>query len=85
MIIETGLPNNKLTKYIVDKDNGIYFVYVSIDTENYTEFYLQKDEYGIIEFEMGFIIDSNNIMEYINIQIDNWIENYEETIERLEN
>lgn len=85
MIIETSLPNNKLTKYIVDKDNGIYFVYVSIDTENYTEFYLQKDEYGIIEFEMGFIIDSNNIMEYINIQIDNWIENYEETIEKLEN
>lgn len=85
MIIETGLPNNKLTKYIVEKDNGIYFVYVSVDTENYTEFYLQKYEYGIIEFEMGFIMDSNNIMEYINIQIDNWIENYEETLEKLEN
>lgn len=85
MIIETGLPNNKLTKYIVEKDNGIYFVYVSVDTENYTEFYLQKYEYGIIEFEMGFIMDSNNIMEYINIQIDNWIENYEETIEKIEN
>lgn len=85
MIIETGLPNNKLTKYIVEKDNGIYFVYVSVDTENYTEFYLQKYEYGIIEFEMGFIIDSNNIMEYINIQIDNWIENYEEILEKLEN
>jgi len=85
MIIETGLPNNKLTKYIVEKDNGIYFVYVSVDTENYTEFYLQKYEYGIIEFEMGFIMDSNNIMEYINIQIDNWIENYEEILEKLEN
>lgn len=85
MIIETGLPNNKLTKYIVEKDNGIYFVYVSVDTENYTEFYLQKYEYGIIEFEMGFIIDSNNIMEYIKIQIDNWIENYEEILEKLEN
>lgn len=85
MIIETGLPNNKLTKYIVDKDNGIYFVYVSVDTENYTEFYLQKYEYGIIEFEMGLIIDSNNIMEYIKIQIDNWIENYEEILETLEN
>lgn len=85
MIIETGLPNNKLTKYIVEKDNGIYFVYVSVDTENYTEFYLQKYEYGIIEFEMGFIMDSNNIMEYIKIQIDNWIENYEEILEKLEN
>lgn len=85
MIIETSLPNKKLTKYIIDKNNEKYFVYVSSDTENYTEFYLQKDEYGIIEFEIGFVIDNNNIMDYINIYIDNWIENYEETLEKLEN
>lgn len=86
MIIEESIPNStRLIKYLIKRNDSIYFVYVSVDTENYTEFYLQKYEYGIIEFEMGFIMDSNNIMEYINIQIDNWIENYEEILEKLEN
>lgn len=85
-MIEESIPNStRLIKYLIKRNDSIYFVYVSVDMDNYTEFWLKKDEYGIMEFEIGFIIDTKNIEEYINTQIDNWIENYEETIERLEN
>lgn len=86
MIIEESIPHStRLIKYLIKKNNSIYFVYVSVGMDNYTEFWLKKDEYGIMEFEIGFIIDTKNIKEYIDIQIDNWIENYEETLEKLEN
>ena len=86
-IIEESIPSStRLIKYLIKIKDSIFFVYVTVTMDNYAEFYLQLDEYGIIEFEIGFTINDNkSIFSYITENINEWTENYKNDIEKLEN
>lgn len=72
-----GKKEIKIEKYVFNKNNTEYYVYVS--KENEIEIYLGKKDYGIIIFEIGFLKGDNlDIETYIEICIDKWIEEFEE-------
>ena len=50
-----GKKEIKIEKYVFNKNNTEYYVYVS--KENEIEIYLGKKDYGIIIFEIGFLYD----------------------------
>lgn len=79
----------QIEKYSYQYDNrDNYFVYAipSQKDKSYTEFYIQKEDYGFISFCISLNINQMNCsnQEYINENIIEWIDNYEDDIEVLE-
>jgi len=74
----------EIEKYIFDKNDTEYYVYVSKNKEdNFTEFYFGKKDYGIIDFKIGFYVESEDeIEEYIKMDIDKWIGDFENSCEK---
>lgn len=81
--------NLQIEKYsFIYDNNDTYFVYSIQSTQDkaYTDFYIQKENYGFISFCISLNmkeIDSTN-EEFINENIMEWIDLYEDDIEVLE-
>lgn len=74
----------EIERYIFNRNDTEYYVYVSENKEE-KNIYLGKKDYGIVEFEIGFLKrDDLDIEKYIEIYIDKWIEDFEEEIEEWE-
>lgn len=81
--------NLEIEKYsFVYDNNENYFVYAipSQKDKDFTEFYIQKDSYGFISFCIGLDMKKMNCtnQEFINENIMEWIDSYENDIEVLE-
>ena len=75
----------EIERYIFNRNDTEYYVYVSEDEET-RNIHLGKKDYGIVEFEIGFLKgDDLDIEKYIEIYIDKWIEDFEEEIEEWGN
>ncbi len=71
-----------ITRYFLSKDNAKYIVYQFIES-GVIEFYLQKENSGIIVFMAGLSenISEREIEDIIYNNIDNWIDCYKTTSE----
>ena len=69
-----------------DGDNYYVFAVPSQKDKDFTEFYIQKEDYGFISFCISVDIEkmNSNNQDFINEQIIKWIESYEDDIEVLE-
>ena len=81
--------NLEIEKYTFVYDNeDNYFIYVIPSQENkdFTDFYIQKEDYDFISFCIGLDMKKINCsnQEFINDNIMDWIDNYEDDIEALE-
>lgn len=81
--------NLEIEKYsFVYDNNENYFVYAipSQKDKDFTEFYIQKDSYGFFSFCIGLDMKKMNCtnQEFINENIMEWIDSYENDIEVLE-
>lgn len=76
---------NKIRKFEVKIGKNIYYVIVDYDdTEEFAEYYIQKKDYGIIDFMIGMYSEYNTIPNDINDNIIEWICDYEDTLKRME-
>lgn len=59
--------------------NKTYLVYIK-EKENFTEFYISKKDYGIIEYVIGLDLNNTgkNIEDFINDNLIEWIYHYNE-------
>lgn len=59
--------------------NKTYLVYVK-EKEDFTEFYISKKDYGIIEYVIGLDLNNTgkNIEDFINDNLVEWIYHYNE-------
>ena len=72
----------EIERYIFNKNDTEYYVYVSENKEE-KNIYLGKKDYGIVEFEIGFLKgDDLDIEKYIEIYIDKWIGDFENSCEK---
>ena len=66
-------------KYIIKRGDVNYCACV-LTKGKHVEIYFERDNYGIMEFEVGFDKESYMDIElYIKTYIDTWIEGIEET------
>lgn len=77
-----------IERYTYNKEKDRYFVYLieDEDDEKTTDFYIQKKGYGIISHVIGLNIDELEVElnEFINNNLDEWIEVCLSDIEKLE-
>lgn len=81
--------NLEIEKYsFVYDDNENYFVYAIPSQKNkeFTEFHIQKENYGFVSFCIALNMEEMNCtkQEFINENIMEWINSYEDDIEVLE-
>lgn len=80
--------NLNIERYTYNLKDKKYLIYVFSEENNITEFYIQRENYGIISSTVGFNFDELEekitIENYINENIADWIEICETDILRLE-
>lgn len=69
-----------------DGDNYYVFAVPSQKDKDFTEFYIQKEDYGFISFCISMDMKKMNCtnQDFINDNIMDWIDDYEDDIEVLE-
>ena len=74
-------------KYVYTKNGTEYLIYMFPEEDHFTQFYIQKKDYGLISHTVGVHIEDvdSSIEEFINNNIDNWIDICEDNIQTLEN
>lgn len=76
---------NKFRKFEVKIGTTKYYVLITYDDDdNFSEFYITKEYSAIIYFMIGFKCPYNNVYSYIDDNIIEWICNYEEMLNRIE-
>lgn len=75
----------EIMKYKLNINGEIYLIYVKSEDE-LTEFYIQKETYGIISFEIGLNLEKLGcgIENFIEDNINEWVYSYEQDLEKLE-
>lgn len=66
----------KIKKYQIKRNKKTYNVYVNENMEeNITEFYINKEGYGVILYQIGVDLKElgQNIEDFIKFNINNWI------------
>lgn len=86
-IIECETEMN-IKKYTIRINKDTYFIYVSKDG-NVIRFYINKENYSIIEFMIDFNINDiyfniENIENFIKQNIEIWTKCYTHTIKKME-
>ncbi len=81
--------NLEIEKYSFKYDDGNnYYVFAvpSQKDKDFTEFYIQKEDYGFISFCISMDMKKMNCtnQDFINDNIMDWIDDYEDDIEVLE-
>lgn len=78
----------EMERYAYTKNKNKYLVYLieNEDDEKITDFYIQKKDAGIISHAIGLNVDEleTEIDEFINDNLDEWIEICLSDIEKLE-
>ena len=76
-----------IEKYICTVNNSKYVIYLIPEENNLTGFYIQKNNYGLLSLAVGLNIKllECSIEDFINNNITEWIEIYEDSIDKLEN
>ena len=68
----------EMKQYKLNINGEIYLIFVK-DKEDLTEFYIQKETYGIISFIIGVYLKEAEINEkdFIEANINEWVNEYE--------
>lgn len=76
----------QIEKYIWKHENTNYIIYLIPEDKKFTSFYIQKEDYGFISYEVSIDMDElgTSAEEFIKANIDAWVMDCELDIFKLE-
>jgi len=79
--------NLSIETYTINHNNEEYILYLFPDEENFTNIYMKRNQIGIISLCIGIKVEDLNcsLEEFIENNVEEWIEDYDNEIEDLEN
>ena len=79
--------NLSIETYSFKHNNKDYIFYLLPEEENFTSIYLKRKQIGIISLCIGIKVQELNcsLEEFIKDNLEEWVENYDNEIEDLEN
>lgn len=79
--------NLSIETYTITHNNEEYIIYLFPIEHNFKGIYMKRKQVGIISFCIGIKVEDLNcsLEEFIEDNLEDWVEDYESEIEDLEN